>query len=541
MRKDARIVIRGMRGVPGQPHVFSMWVKTPAPALASITPLGLEASPPSYGGIYPGLPSTNGKWRHLSYYFLLPAQAETCEFQVQVPANTPPDAMLCFDSPGLRTATWHELALAYDAEHTKHPHCDNRHAEDAGQNLALSVAKWQGKAGLPGKAFVIWALGSNWTHFLGNGMPLLLAIRQNFPDAPPLVYKKHTASDTHWDFAAGWARQFVGAEQPDLVLSYTNGSPVGLDAFLTQIRRQTTADIMIGSLHFFRRDKLQSLTDDFVEQDWSAARKVCRKHGAQFVENRRELADYLIAHKLEPSVLLNDAVHQNTHGRLRTWDAFCRRIASHPEPAYDPATREHRIPIAKVRTADGGTRIHVPFTGNRIDIIGRKSADGGKATVYIDGKFAQDAPAWKSSYIKPDPQNAGLLKGPHAVTLGQGLQAQTWTITMTSDSGDFELAGSTSGPDGVGNALRPFTSDSGQIRIDPALWPHAKPESGNAKGDRFTFTLSHAARSVIDFSGDGPFAETIVQQLNNGPHTLDLLLDGDAEIEAFYVFTPPLK
>ena len=52
-----------------------------------------------------------------------------------------------------------------------------------GRNLALSVAKWEGH-GVPGRPFVIWAIGSSWTNFLGDGYPLIRAIRQRFPDAP---------------------------------------------------------------------------------------------------------------------------------------------------------------------------------------------------------------------------------------------------------------------------------------------------------------------------------------------------------------------
>jgi hypothetical protein len=42
---------------------------------------------------------------------------------------------------------------------------------DDGQNLALSVAKWEGRAGIPGKPFMIWALGSSWTHAQGHLAP----------------------------------------------------------------------------------------------------------------------------------------------------------------------------------------------------------------------------------------------------------------------------------------------------------------------------------------------------------------------------------
>ncbi|MFT5128959.1 MAG: hypothetical protein ACI8W8_002579 [Rhodothermales bacterium] len=516
MRKGARVAIRGMTGIPGEPHVFSLWVNTPAASSASIAPNGPPSAPRSYVPLAPGLPSTGGKWRHLSYYFVLPAQAKTCDFVIEVEDDSTPDATLSFDAPQLRTASWRELAIAYDGEHANYPHCDNRHSADAGQNLSLAVSKWQGKAGLSRKPFVIWALGKP----LGNGLPLLLAIRQNFPDAPPLIYRTLASPGTSWSTAAGWVQQFVGAEQPDLILSSTGGSPEGLEALLTQIRRHSTADVMIGS---------QLGAESSSE---SAQREICRKHKAQFVEISREIAAYLTRHKLEPSALLNESGQPNAHGLLRSWDAFCRRIAPASESS-SPEIRELRIPFGDVRKADSGRRIHVPFTGNRIDIIGRKSAGGGKAIVYIDGHFAHKAPAWRSSFIRADAGDPALC----AVTLSSKLQAQTWSIAMTSNTGKFRLSGSITGADGAGNARRPFHSDSGQIHIEPASWRSAVGKTG----DRLSFSVSHAASRVIDFSGTGAFSQTIVQQLPNGPHTLDLVLQGEADIEAFYIFMPPLK
>ena len=382
------LIIRGKAGILGQPHVFSMWVKTAAEISIQI------------GSVSTALASTGGKWRHLACYFLLPDD--------DIRLHAEDGTRISFDALERRSASWQELALAYDREHARYPRCDNRHSADAGKNLALSVAKWQGKAGLPEKPFVIGAVDSSWTRFLGYGLPLLLAIRMNFPEAPLLVYK--TIEDP------------MVSERADLILMFPEGSAAEMDARLSKIRRHSTADILTGSL---------------PDSDDAAMREVCRKHRAQFAEIHRELAAYRKRHDLAP-----DALRQNAHGRIRIWDALCRRIAAHAEPAYAPNTRELRIPIEKVRSADGGRRIHLPFTGSRVDIIARKTQNGGKATVYIDGKFARQA--------------------------------------------------------------------------------------------------SPSALASIDFSGTGSFSETIVPNLPSGPHTLDLRISGEVEIEAFYVFTPPL-
>ncbi len=47
---------------------------------------------------------------------------------------------------------------------------------------------------------------------------------------------------------------------------------------------------------------------------------------------------------------------------------------------------------------------------------------------------------------------------------------------MTSDTGDYRLEDSVTGPDGEGHVTQPFVSRSGQMSIGPELWWHARTE-----------------------------------------------------------------
>ena len=299
--------------------------------------IGMEATerPRTCGGSFPGLPSTRGQW--------WPAWGTTSRRRSRPSGGG--------RVPGGRGDGRRGPVRRFRRRPPAHGHrggnvgglrgraapagVRRRAAARDGRNLALSVAKWEGRAGLPGKPFLIWAVGSSWTNFQGDGYPLIRAIRERFPSAPPIVYKKHAGSGTPWDFARGWIRQFVNAEQPDLILTYTNGSLDGLDALLTEIRRSTTADVIVPSLHFFQGSKVTPESIEVFEGvPIEKVREVCRKHGAEFVENRRELAEYLQQAGLEPEALLGDAVHQNQHGRIRIWDNICRHIA---KPAFNYA------------------------------------------------------------------------------------------------------------------------------------------------------------------------------------------------------------
>jgi len=370
------------------------------------------------------------------------------------------------------------------------------------------------------------------------------------------------------------------AEQPDLVLTYTNGSLDGLDALLTEVRRHTTADVIVPSLHFFQHSQLTPQEIEVFEGvPIDKVREVCRRHGAEFVDNRRELAQYLQQAGLEPAALVGDPVHQNQHGRIRIWDNICRHVAK-PDAFNDaPESRERRIAVVppassyteqvtasgpwtatdgRLHTDQKDARLTVRFTGNRIDLLGRKGPSGGTLRVLLDGVPADQAPAFATTFIRPKPAVwPRELKGPgpgdvapHAVELRTGIVPQTWTITMTSDAGDYRLEGSATGFDGEGHVAQLFLSRSGQIAIDPKLWRHARTERkdssvvyGNGTGDTFAFDVYRCATGTVSFRSEQPepLCQPLVQNLTNGPHTLEIISngDGDVSIEALYVFQPP--
>jgi hypothetical protein len=494
---------------------------------------------------------------------------------VQVSINPRADGaegrFVSLDAIRLRTATEAEVSAAYEAERAHLPPYDLTPRPGDGKNLALSVAKWEGRAGIPGKPFVIWALGSSFTDRQGDGSELVRAIRQRFPNAPPIIYRKHGGPGTPWEFVFAWIKQFVAAEQPDLIFTYTSGTLEGLDALLTEIRRRTTAEIIVPSLHF---KPPGTMTPEDIENGaggpWSKVREICAKHGAEFVENRREMAEYITHARLNMEDLLQDHNHQNMHGRIRIWDNVSRHLTKSEPPAYTPASRERRIAVAPLptktqteqlslsgewtssegllRSHSAGARLTVHFTGNQINLLGRKTPGGGTLKVSIDGIPAAQSPVFLMNSIKPDKKNAWRI--PHAVNLGAKPEPQAWTITMTSDTGDYRLDGSTTGLDGRGNLAQPFLSLSGQIGLDPKFWRQGRVEKkdqpveyGVATGDTFTFDVYRSAVGELSFKADqpAPLAEPLVRNLPNQPHQLELTVTGDGEVmlESLYVFQPP--
>ncbi|HEX3997503.1 MAG TPA: SGNH/GDSL hydrolase family protein [Pirellulales bacterium] len=479
-----------------------------------------------------------------------------------------------------------KLAAMVEAERAKWPSYDITPRADDGRNLALSVAKWEGRAGIPGAPFRVWAVGASWTGALASmSYRLEYAIRQQFPNAPPIDFKSQTGNGCPWNYARGWISQFVLADQPDLILFYTHGDLDKLDLMLTDIRRHSTADIIVPSLHLMGPDDAEPAR--WVETfhaghnfEISALRAVCKKHGVEFVENRRELAEYLTRIGKRPSALLRDVAHQNEEGLCRSWDNIVRHIAKPAQFNYDFASRERRLLVAPpaktatesvvlsdgwsavdgiVRTSKPGERIRVDFIGNRIDVLGRAANGGGTVRVLIDGQPADQASAFYSTYIMPHPKSfPWKIGGPgpgdvglHAVELVKNVVAQSWKITLTSETGDYRLEGSETGLDGEGNSTKAFTSRSGQIHIDPELWRYNRQENkgvftyGNRAGDQYTFNVYRSAVGQVSFAATKPLPlhQPLVENLPNGKHTLELVTQGsgDVAVESFYVFQPPEK
>ena len=476
------------------------------------------------------------------------------------------------------------LAEMVAAQRAGWPEYDLSPRPDDGRNLALSVAKWEGRAGIPGEPFRVWAVGASWTAGLAStGYRLEYAVQQRFPKAPPIELNCHAGSGCPWNYARGWISQFVLANRPDLILIYTHGDPAQLDLMLADIRRHSTADIIVPSLHLMGHEDADP--GRWVETFQAGygfpiqtLREVCRKHGVEFVENRRELAEYLTRIGRKPSALLSDAAHQNEHGLCRSWDNIVRHVARPERFAYDFQSRERRLRVSPptksvmenvvlssgwsaadgmVRASRPGERIKVEFTGNRIDVLGRAVKGGGTIRVLIDGRPADQSPVFYSTYIQPHPKSfpwkivgpgPGDL-GPHAVELVTNLVPQSWTISLTSETGDYRLDGSVTGPDGEGNSTKPFTSRSGQIHIDPDLWRFNRQENqgqftyGNRKGDKYTFDVYRCAVGRVNFSAAklGPLHQPLVENLPNHKHTLEIVTegDGDVAIDSFYVFQPP--
>lgn len=561
----------------GHAHLLSLWLRSASAYSATI--YAMDA--PSRFGRHQSraVPSTEGQWRRVGFYFRVPAGATMIRLMIRAGKDAKHGA-IAVDDVRLRTATAKEMAMAYDGWRAQWPQRDLAPRPYDGRYLALTLRKLE--QGLsPQRPFLIWAIGSSYTNMLGMGEIPIEIIKRRFPNAPPIVYKKHVGASVPFRYLRGWASHIVVPEQPDLVLIYTIGQPHELGNLLAELRRGCTADIIVPTIHWRIRDIPKwGKSEDAADQDVSAIRDVCAKHGVELVENRREWADFLNAQGLKVEIdaeknLLKDAVHQSEYGKLIINENIARHFARPRHVAYNPDERERRLGVVRCQsirdgeevkfskewTLDGnalvtsakGATVTVRFVGRRIDVIGARSAAGGTAKVLVDGTPADEVDAFFMDFINVGPKNVrperGLVtdRSPHGVFLGKSVVPQTWTITMLDDAGNYELAGSVTGPDGRGNNVDPFTSTSGQILVPPELWRLNRDRAGkavNKKGDLFTWKVWRTGLGAIDFKGKPGerFRQPLIQSLPNAEHELQLIATGgELRVEAFDVFEPPEK
>jgi len=126
--------------VPGRPHFLSFWIKAPVAEWAAVA-FHADMRLISFGDHYPGVPETGGRWRHLGYYVLAPADARTITFQMQQMKEGRTREFIAVDDIRLRTATFEEMSAASAGERSEFPPYDNSPRRGDGRNLALSIAK----------------------------------------------------------------------------------------------------------------------------------------------------------------------------------------------------------------------------------------------------------------------------------------------------------------------------------------------------------------------------------------------------------------
>ncbi len=495
----------------GLPYCYTVTVRNHQPVVGRVS---FDSEEVYYGKHVPlQMPNTEGEWKRISFYFRTAPGTVGATMQFGKVAN---DGLLEIKAPHLRVASEEEFTAAWKQWRSRYPARDLTARPGDGGNLKRFIGLLQDPP--PGvDELLVYGIGSSYTNMLGNGERLIQWVREHFPHAPRIIYKKHVGSAVAYDFSRGWMRQLVLGEKPDLVILYSEGTGEDLEKLLRDFRSHSAADVIVASLHLRERAK-ENTPDTVNTAQWREVRAVAEKYGCEWVDNRVEHAAYLTKHGKPIEWLLKDAVHQSDHGALVINENIVRHLVPQDVPG-----------IALVKELPARTDAY------RIDLYGKRSPKGKISQVHINGKPANEFPAFVTTVIVPGAKNNKPARGsaadrsPHLARLGdlKKVIPQTWTLKMTSDTGDYQLIGSVTGPDGGGNNVDDVTSDSGQVIVPSALWRRRINPDGshaNLTGDVFTWEVKRATLGEVDFSGqrDEPFRVTLGCQLPQTGITIEV-------------------
>ena len=177
------------------------------------------------------------------------------------------------------------------------------------------------------------------------------------------------------------------------------------------------------------------------------------------------------------------------------------------------------------------------------------------ATILVDGKPVSDHPECYAATL-PTPTPIDYRPALKLVELGADPKVEDWKLTAHIDSEDgrkfhFTVTGSATGNDGQGDHTKTFLSDSGRLRIQPAMFSFAEAVRIRKKPlpDQFDITWSVLPDRNVDVwkpqlrdTTGAVDQTTLVQGLANEPHELTIIPNGDGPvpIASLTVHQPPM-
>jgi hypothetical protein len=356
----------------------------------------------------------------------------------------------------------------------------------------------------------------------------------------------------------------VFAFYPDLIIFHDFGGEPDYEHIIDQIRRHTTAEILI------QNDRPDALTAGPPPTDPQKLRgyqwmnrhnaewlpELAARYGCEIADVRGPFLEYLRAHALTPADVLNDGTHFNFQGDYVIAELTGRHLR------YDPA--QPRKPWENlVRTYEIGRdvqwvngKLELEFEGNRVDAIAGLADPyyGGEAEVRIDGRPPSDRP---ELYHITRPTDTFSVDWPGVNHIGaqKPLLTENWTLKVLEVNADesrlrFEVAGSLTGPDGSGVSTEHYVSKSGRVVIEPEDWTFARSFALRHQATPVGFEVTWSVLPMFVDVYRAPRIEdrtreqatTLALGLAGTKHKLELIARGPNPpiIRAILVYRPPI-
>lgn len=345
---------------------------------------------------------------------------------------------------------------------------------------------------------------------------------------------------------------------PDLLIFHVYGSHIEYENLIANVRKHTTAEILLGSDHPTNPSDLTEETDPakLSMAQWGAwwnhafLPETAKKYGAELADVRGAWKAYLTKENRPPQDFLTDGVHLNARGNALMTAILTPYFAT---KAAMPAESEKWVRTYPIKASSWNRgRLKLNFSGNRVDVIAGNGQRvvGSPVDVSIDGQKPSKI-AGTTHFTRSSIGYATWV--PALLTIGARapLVPETWTATVTQVNADktfrYKVSGSATGEDGEGQNDQDFVSRSGRVMIAKGDWFTEFSRETIVVGFKATW---EARRQSVDFyqtpltpDKAGEYSTTLAQGFSNAPHTLELVArDGKRpNITAIRVYEPPLK
>jgi len=359
---------------------------------------------------------------------------------------------------------------------------------------------------------------------------------------------------------------------PDLVIFHVwSGVESGhQEKLIRRIRERTTAEVLLWTSNLRWPGDVPPDGDPQSEavqrvdaQDQAISDLYFRlgeELGCEVADVRGGIQKYLADHDLVVKDTIRDTVHPNELGNFLIAELVKPHLRYDPdfptEPWEDLVT-DVAVDEGRVTRGDDGS-LTLTFEGNRIDVIAAQTdeEDLGSASVLIDGKAPSEFPELYY-HTRPSPTPVAGRPAFNRIEHEAPLQVETWTAKILEcdptegvDTLRYEVIGSKTGPDGVGDHKERFVSNSGRVIIPANMWmvnwslryrDETLPEDYEVTWEtKPLFTDVYEAPVTEDASLE--YTTMLAQGLENAEHTVTLIPNGDGAlpIAAFRVYRPPL-
>jgi hypothetical protein len=356
---------------------------------------------------------------------------------------------------------------------------------------------------------------------------------------------------------------------PDLVIFHVwGGVETGhQEKIIRRIRERTTAEILLWTSNLRWPNTVPPDGDpqhpDVLAKDaqdhaiWDLYQRLGDELHCEVADVRIGMRNYLKKHGRVVKDTLRDTVHPNELGNFLIAELVKPHLRYRPDlPVKQSAGLVQEISITDDRVKrDRDGSIRLTFSGNRIDVIAAPVASQASARVLIDGKAPSTFPELYY-HARPSPTPVAGRPAFNRIDHQAPLLVETWTARilecdLEADALRYEISGSKTGLDGIGDHNKRFVSNSGRVIIEPRMWmvnwslryrKQTLPANYSVTWEtKPLFVDTWKTPREFDPGRETTRTTTLAQGLENGEHTLTLKPAGDTEslpVATFRVFRP---